>query len=344
MQVPRSKIGRTSRNQGARRHLRRTLTVALFSGMAALATAAPASAGTYPDRPVTLVVPFPAGAATDILARMMAQKLSIRWHQPVIVENRAGATGSIAAGYVARAPADGYTLLVATSSSHTMGPYMIKTKTWDPVASFAPITILTWAPNVLEVNPSIPAKTVPELIKLLKEHPGKYTFASSGLGSSIQLAGELFKKMAHVQMMHVPYKGAAPALADLLGGQVDMMFDTVAQSLPSIKAGKVRALAVTTKQRSSALPNIPTMAEAGLPGYDMSAWIGLLAPAGTPAKVITRIGDDARELLSEPEVKQRLSELGMEAAPTQAAEFGAIIKKELVQYGELMRGAGIEPQ
>src|SRR5690606_30225481 len=184
------------------------------------------------------------------------------------------ATGSIGAGYVARSAPDGYTLLVATSSSHVMGPNMVKERAWDPVKDFAPITLLTWAPNVLEVNPSVPAKTVPELIELLKKNPGKYTFASSGTGSSIHLAGEMFKKQAGVEMVHVPYKGASPAVMDLLGGQVDIMFDTVALSLPHIKAGKLRPLAVTTPNRSTALPEIPTMQEAGLPEYEMSAWIG----------------------------------------------------------------------
>lgn len=323
---------------------KRSLLTGLFIGMGLLLAESSALAQGFPNHLVTLVVPFPAGAATDIVARTMAQKLSLKWGQPVVVENRAGATGSIAAAYVARAPADGYTLLVATTSSHTMGPYLQKKKTWDPVKSFAPITVLTWAPNVLEVNPAVPATTVPELIQLMKKNPGKYTFASSGPGSSIQLAGELFKKMTDVDMVHVPYKGAAPALADLLGGQVDIMFDTVAGSHQSIKSGKLRALAVTTKQRSSALPNIPTMQEAGVPNYELSAWIGLLAPANTPADLVDRIGRDTREVLAVPEVKQRFSELGMDAGPMPSAEFGALIKKELIQYGNLMRDVGIQPE
>ncbi len=301
-----------------------------------------AGAQSFPTRPVTLVVPFPPGAATDMVARSLADQLAAKWKQSVVVENRAGATGSIGASYVARSAPDGYTLLVATSSSHVMGPNMVKQRQWDPVKDFAPITLLTWAPNVLEVHPSIPAKTVPELIALLKKEPGKYTFASSGTGSSIHLAGEMFKKQAGVEMVHVPYKGASPAVMDLLGGQVDIMFDTVALSLPHIKAGKLRPLAVTTLERSSALPDIPTMRQAGLPDYDMSAWIGLLAPAGTPPEVLDKIGRDAREIISAPDMKKRFSAAGMESAPSSSEDFGARIRKELDGYGQLIRDAGIQ--
>lgn len=301
-----------------------------------------AGAQGFPTRPVTMVVPFPPGAATDMVARTVAEQLSAKWKQPVVVENRAGATGSVGAGYVARSAPDGYTLLMATSSSHVMGPNMVKERAWDPVKDFAPITLLTWAPNVLEVNPSVPAKTVPELIALLKKEPGKYTFASSGTGSSIHLAGEMFKKQAGVEMVHVPYKGASPAVMDLLGGQVDIMFDTVALSLPHIKAGKLRPLAVTTLERSSALPEIPTMRQAGLPEYDMSAWIGLLAPAGTPDDVLEKIGRDAREIVSAPDMKERYTAAGMESAPSSSQDFGARISKELDGYGKLIREAGIQ--
>ncbi len=307
-----------------------------------LALTSAAGAQDFPTRPVTLVVPFPPGAATDMVARSLADRLAAKWKQSVVVENRAGATGSIGAGYVARSAPDGYTLLVATSSSHVMGPNMVKQRQWDPIKDFAPITLLTWAPNVLEVNPSIPAKTVPELIALLKKEPGKYTFASSGTGSSIHLAGEMFKKQAGVEMVHVPYKGASPAVMDLLGGQVDIMFDTVALSLPHIKAGKLRPLAVTTLDRSSALPDIPTMRQAGLPDYDMSAWIGLLAPAGTPADVLEKIGRDAREVVSAPDMKERYSAAGMESAPSSSEDFGSRIRKELDGYGQLIREAGIQ--
>jgi len=316
---------------------RAVLAAAMLAGSAALAQPA------FPEKPVTLVVPFPPGAATDIIARTVADRLSAKWKQTVLVENRAGATGSIGSNYVARSTPDGYTLLVATTSSHTMGPNLFKKKQWDPVKDFAPVTLLAWAPNVLEVNPSVPARTVPELIELLKKNPGKYTFASSGTGSSIHLAGEMFKSLAGVDIVHVPYKGAAPAVADLLGGQVDIMFDTVALSLPHIKAGKLRPLAVTTRQRSSSLPDVPTMQEAGLPGYEMAAWIGLLAPAGTPPQVVDKINRDTREVLAMPEVKERLFSVGTDVATTSGAEFGQLIQQELPKYGQIMRDAGIQP-
>jgi len=315
---------------------------ALLLGLALALPATAARAG-FPEKPVTLVVPFPPGAATDIIARTVAERLGAKWKTSVVVENRAGATGSIGSNYVARSAPDGYTLLVATTSSHTMGPNLFRKRLWDPVKDFAPVTLLAWAPNVLEVNPSVPAKTVPELIALLKQNPGKYTFASSGTGSSIHLAGEMFKTLAGVDIVHVPYKGAAPAVADLLGGQVDMMFDTVALSLPHIQAGKLRPLAVTTRQRSSSLPDVPTMEEAGLPGYEMAAWIGLLAPAGTPADVVAQINRDTREALALPEVKQRLFSVGTDVAPMEAAEFGRLIEQELPKYGKIMRDAGIRP-
>ena len=316
--------------------------------LAALIAAAPlashaADAAAFPQKPVTMVVPFPPGAATDIIARTVAQKLGEKWGQSVVVENRAGATGAIGSAYVARSAPDGHTLLVATTSSHTMGPNLSSKLPWDPVKSFEPVTLLAWAPNVLEVNPSVPAKSVKELIDLLKANPGKYTFASSGTGSSIHLAGELFKQQAGVDMVHVPYKGAAPAVADLLGGQVDIMFDTVALSLPHLKAGKLRPLAVTTTRRSSSLPDVPTMREAGLPDYEMAAWIGLLAPADTPPAIVRQIQSDVSGVLQMPDVLQKLQAQGTDVSGMPSAEFGALIKDELGRYGTIMKQAGIRP-
>lgn len=316
----------------------------LAAGLCLSAASLAAAAQAFPAKPVTLVVPFPPGAATDSIARTLAQELAAKWDQPVVVENRAGATGSIGSNAVARSAPDGHTMLVATSSSHTMGPNLFKSLPWDPVKDFAPISLLAWAPNVLEVNPDkVSAKSVPELIELLKANPGKYTFASSGTGSSIHLAGEMFKSLAGVDMVHVPYRGAAPAVADLLGGQVDIMFDTVALSLPHIKAGKLRPLAVTTAHRSSALPDVPTMQEAGVPNYEMAAWIGLLAPAGVPADVLDKISKDVRAALNAPAVKERILAAGADVAATSPEEFGALIKEELPKYGALMRQAGIQP-
>lgn len=320
-----------------------TISRRLSIGLCTLFVSSACLAQQFPDKPVSLIVPFPPGAATDTIARTLADKLTEKWGQPVVVENRAGATGSIGSNYVARSKPDGYTMLVGTTSSHTMGPNLFKSKTWDPIKDFTPITLLAWAPNVLEVHPSLPAKTVPELIALLKKDPGKYTYASSGTGSSIHLAGELFQSLAGVEMTHIPYKGASPAVMDLLGGQVDIMFDTVALSLPHIKAGKLRALAVTTTQRSSSLPDIPTMQQAGLKDYEMAAWIGLLAPAGTPADVIAKIETDVQAILQTADVKKRLFDLGTDVSGMSSAEFSALVEKELPRYGEIMQKAGIEP-
>jgi tripartite-type tricarboxylate transporter receptor subunit TctC len=321
----------------------KSLFLRLAIGACTMAMGSAALAQAFPAKPVTLVVPFPPGAATDFIARSVAQKLSQKWQQTVLVENRAGATGSIGSNYVAKSAPDGYTLLVATTSSHTMGPNLFKKMTWDPVKDFTPITLLAWAPNVLEVNPNVPAKSVEELIALLKKSPGKYTFASSGTGSSIHLAGELFKSIAQVNIVHVPYKGAAPAVADLLGGQVDIMFDTVALSLPHIKAGKLRPLAVTTPKRSASLPDTPTMKEAGLPGYEMAAWIGLMAPANTPNAVVEKIGADVRQILQTPEIKERLYAQGADVAATSGKAFATLISDELPKYGRIMKAAGIQP-
>jgi tripartite-type tricarboxylate transporter receptor subunit TctC len=323
----------------AARHL--ALGLCMLAGVAATTSAARAQ--DYPDKSIKMVVPFPAGAATDAIARLVAQKLAARWNVPVIVENRAGATGSIGSNYVAKSAPDGYTLLVATSSSHTMAPYLSEHNTWDPIKDFEPVGLLAWAPNVLVVNPKLKVHTVKELIALLKKSPGKYTFASSGTGSSIQLAGELFKTQAGVKMVHVPYKGAAPAITDLVGGQVDMMFDTVAQSLPFIQSGKLTALAVTPLKRSSSLPQVPTMHEAGVKDYEMAAWIGLLAPAGTPQAVVDKLSGALREVLDMPDVREQMAQRGLDQPTETRQQFGELIARELPKYADIMRQAGLKP-
>lgn len=295
----------------------------------------------YPSQRITLVVPFPPGAATDILARTVAKKMSESWSQPVVVENKAGATGGIGAQFVAKSAPDGYTLLVATSSSHTMGPQMMKKPMFDSVKDFKPVSLIAWSPNVLVVNPKVPADSVRKMIELAKASPGNLNYASSGSGSSIHLAGAIFEKMADVQMKHVPYRGAGPALADLLGGQVDLMFDTVAQSLPHIKAAKLKALGVTTTRRSAALPDVPTIAEAGLPGYEMSAWIGLIAPAGTPEAIVQKLQAEIARIVKAPDVVEALRPQGLELAGTSSEEFSALIRKEMPAYARLFRDAGI---
>src|SRR5438034_5972010 len=259
-------------------HFARALAAAL------LVVAAPVALGqvAYPTKPVRLVVPFPAGGTTDLLARAAAQKLSEAWGQQVIVDNRPGAAGNIGAELVAKAAPDGYTLLMGTVGTHAINASLYAKMPYDHVKDFAPVILVAGVPNVLVVNPSLPVHSVQELIAYAKANPGKLNFASSGSGTSIHLSGELFKVMTGVQMTHVPYKGSAPALQDLLGGQVQLMFDNLPPSLPQIKAGRLRALAVTSATRAPALPDVPTVAEAGLPGFEASSWFGVLAPAGTP--------------------------------------------------------------
>src|SRR5438552_13835540 len=244
-----------------------------------------ASAQTYPTRPIRLVVPFPAGGTTDILAREVGQRLSMTLGQPVVIDNRPGAAGNIGADLVAKSAPDGYTLLMGTVGTHAINASLYAKMPYDHVKDFAPIILVAGVPNVLVVNPSLPVNSVQELIAYAKANPGKLNFASSGPGTSIHLSGELFKVMAGVQMTHVPYKGSAPALQDLLGGQVQLMFDNLPPSLPHIKAGKLRALAVTSVARSPALPDVPTIAESGLPGFEASSWFGILVPAGTPSAI-----------------------------------------------------------
>ena len=318
------------------RHSKRILAAAVLACAAAASAQAP-----YPSQRITFVVPFPPGAATDIMARTVAKKLSENWGQAVIVENKAGATGGIGSQFVARSAPDGYTLLIATSSSHTMGPQMMKNPLFDPTKDFKPVSMIAWAPNVLVVHPKVAANTVAELVQLAKSQPGKLNYASSGNGSSIHVAGAMFEKQAGVQMKHVPYRGAGPALADLLGGQVDLMFDTVAQSLPHIKAGKLKALGVTTTRRSTSLPDVPTIAEAGLPGYDMSAWLGMVAPAGTPDAVVQKLQAEIARIVKSPDVVEALRPQGLELVGTSSREFDALIRKELDVYAKTFKEAGI---
>src|ERR1700681_275677 len=275
--------------------IRRSLRAVLLAFMAWSASGALAQA--YPTRSIRLVVPFPPAGTTDILAREVAQRLSVSLGQSVIIDNRPGAAGNIGSDLVAKSAPDGYTLLMGTVGTHAINPSLYARMPYDHVKDFVPIVLVAGVPNVLEVTPSLPVNSVADLIKLAKEKPGQLNFASSGSGTSIHLSGELFKTMAGVDMVHVPYKGSAPALIDLMGGQVQLMFDNLPSSLAQIKAGKLRAIAVTSAQRAPALPNVPTIAESGLPGFEASSWFGLLAPAGTPAAVVARINADVNQWL-----------------------------------------------
>jgi tripartite-type tricarboxylate transporter receptor subunit TctC len=303
-------------------------------------TATGAAAQTYPTKPIRLVVPFPAGGTTDILAREVGQRLSTSLGQPVVIDNRPGAAGNIGSELVAKSAPDGYTLLMATVGTHAINPSLYAKLPYDHVADFAPVILVASVPNVLEVTPSLPVNSVADLIKLAKEKPGQINFASSGSGTSIHLSGELFKTMAGVDMTHVPYKGSAPALADLIGGQVQVMFDNLPSSLPQIKAGKLRAIAVTSAQRAPALPNVPTIAESGLPGFEASSWFGVVAPAGTPPAIVARLNADLNLWLQTPDAREKLLAQGAAAAGGSPEQFATHIRAETEKWAKVVKASG----
>jgi len=309
--------------------------------IAAVALSAGAqTSSSYPTKPIRLVVPFPPGGATDIMARAVAQKLTDAWGQSVIVDNRPGAGGNIGSELVAKAAPDGYTLEMGTVGTHAINPSLYAKMPYDHVKDFVPVILVAGVPNVLVVNPSVPAKSVQELIAYAKANPGRLNFASSGSGTSIHLSGELFKLMAGVQMTHVPYKGSAPALQDLLGGQVQLMFDNLPPSLPQIKAGKLRALAVTTAARAPALPDVPTIAESGLPGFEASSWFGVLAPAGTPPAIVTRLNTEIAAWLATPEAREKMVAVGAVIAGGTPEDFARHIATETAKWAKVVQESG----
>jgi tripartite-type tricarboxylate transporter receptor subunit TctC len=310
--------------------------LALLAG----AVAPPARAQTdYPSGPVTLVVPFPAGGSTDLVARLVAAAMSKNLGQQVVVENRGGAGGNIGAAAVARAEPDGYTILMGTVATHALNPALYKKMPYDAVADFAPISLLALIPNVLVVNPDFPARSVPELVELLKAHPGEYSYASSGNGTPLHLSGELFKSMAGVDMVHVPYKGAGPALVDVIAGHVPIMFDNLPPSLEQIRAGKLRGLAVTTKERAPAIPELPTIAET-LPGYETYSWNALFAPAGTPEPIIQRLNEAARAAVKDPEIAAKLKDLSATPVGSTPEELAAHVEAELAKWAPVVEASG----
>jgi tripartite-type tricarboxylate transporter receptor subunit TctC len=294
----------------------------------------------YPRGPVSLVVPFPAGGPTDAMARQLAQRLSDRLGQQVVVDNKGGAGGSIAAEAVAKAKSDGQTLFFGTTGTLAINPSLYPKLRYDPVKDFAPVSLMATTMNVLVVNPELPARNVGELIKLAKTKPNTMTFGSAGNGSSNHLSGELFSSSAGIEITHVPYKGSAPALTDLLGGRLTMMFDTIAQQTGNVAAGKVRALAVTGSKRSPLLPDVPTVQEAGLKDFDVTIWFGVLAPAGTPAPVVERLNREIVAVMSTDEMKKRMQTDGAEARSTSPEEFAALIKRDMAKWGPLVKASG----
>jgi tripartite-type tricarboxylate transporter receptor subunit TctC len=313
---------------------------ALLTAIALLAsTASPAQK--YPDRPVRVLVPFPAAGGTDILARMFLQKVSERLGANFVIDNRAGAGGTIGTEIVSKAPPDGYTILIC-SSSHTINPSVYKKLGYDPIRDFAPITMLASGPGMLVVHPSVPANNVKELIALAKAKPGQLIYASAGNGTPPHLAAELFKSMAGVDLVHVPYKGNVPAFIDLISGAVQVSFPTITSGLPQVRAGKLRGLGVTSKERSSVVPDIPTIAEAGLPGYESSTWYGMLAPAGTPATIVRTLHDQMVQVLKLEDIREKLLAQGLEPVGSSPAEFASIIAAELVKWRKVVSAAGMK--
>ena len=296
-----------------------------------------AMAQAYPNKPVRMIVGFPPGGGTDVVARVISQKLSEWWGQAVTVENRAGATGTIGADAVAKSPPDGYTLIMGHVNSHAIAPNLFAKLPYDPIKDFAAVAYVGYVPNVLAVHPSINAKSVKELVALLKAKPGQLNYASSGNGSTQHLAGELFKQLTGTNIVHVPYKGSGDAIKDLLAGVVAMNFDTMPPVLPHIQAGKLRGLAISTPKRVAQLPDVPTFVEEGINGFDVTNWYGIMAPAGTPRDIVQKVNADANKAMQVPEVRARLESVGTQMREESAAEFEAYMKAEVAKYAKLIK-------
>ena len=308
---------------------------------AVLIFASAAYAADYPVKPIHLIVPFPPGGGNDTVARAIAQQAGPDLGQPLVIDNRPGAGGSVGAELAAKAPPDGYTLFLAGVGSHAVNPNLHRNLPYDAIRDFTPITLIASAPSVLVVNPSLPAKNIAEFTVYARANPGKLNYASNGNGSAAQLAAAMYEWMAGVKMVHVPYKGIAPAMTDLLSGEVQLMFGTIVALVPHVQAGKLRALAVTSKKRSSLLTEVPTLAESGLPEYEAGSWYGILAPAGTPRDIVTRLNGTVVKALRQPEVAQRLLQEGAEPIGSTPEEFGAHIRNEIARVARVVREAGI---
>ena len=317
---------------------------ALLVAGALLAGSLPASAQPYPNRPLRIVVPFPPGGGTDIGTRIVAQKLQEAWGQAVIVENKPGAAGIVGTELTAKSAPDGYTFMMGNIGTHAINVSLYKKLAYDPVKDFAPVSMVADLPLLLLVHPSVPANSVKELIALAKSQPGKLNFSSSGAGGSMHVAAELFKSMTGVDMVHIPYKGGAPAVADLLSGQVALSFSTVLETIQHVKAGKVRALAVTNDHRSIALPDLPTIAEAGLPGYQSISWLALFAPAGTPKEIVNKVSAESVRILKLPDVKERLLAQGAEPIGSTPEQLAATLAADIAKYAKVIRESGYKPE
>ncbi len=314
-----------------------------FALAATLMLAAPAFAQTFPTKPMTIVVPASPGGAIDLAARLIGQKFTEAWGQPVVIENKTGATGVIGTDFVAKSAPDGH-VLALVASSHAINPSMFRKLPFDTVKSFEPVVQTHTVPLVLVVAPGSPFKTMQDVIAFGRKNPGQLSFASSGNGGAPHFSGELFKSMAGLDMQHIPYKGSTLAHPDLMSGRVSIMFDTLAATSAHIKGGKLRALAVTTPKRLPALPDVPTVAEAGLPGYETSTWGGLLAPAGTPKATVQKLAAETTRILALPDVRERMLAAGVEPVGGTPEQYAAFIGSEMVKWGKVAKAAGIEPE
>jgi tripartite-type tricarboxylate transporter receptor subunit TctC len=309
------------------------------AGFCAAGQAQAQAASTYPNKPIHIVVTFTSGGAPDILARLIGEKLNAAWGQPVIVDNKPGAGGNIGADYVAKAAPDGYNLVLGTVGTHSINGALYQNMPYDMVKDFTPVTLLASTPNMLVVNNDVPAKNLSEFIALGKKE-GKMTFASSGSGTSIHVSGELFKTMTGIDMQHIPYKGRASAIPDLLGGRVTMMFDNMPSSLPLVREGKLRAIGVTSAKRSAAAPDIPTLAEAGLPGFEAVSWFAMFAPANTPAPVVNKLQAEISKILKSPDISKKLLDLGLDPSGSTPAELAAYQKSEIAKWSKVVKDSG----
>jgi tripartite-type tricarboxylate transporter receptor subunit TctC len=307
-----------------------------------LAVATLAFAQAYPTKPVKMIIPYPPGGGNDTLGRLFAAKLSDRLGQPVVVENRPGAGTMIGTEAAARSPADGYTILLSSIATHALSPNLYAKVPYDPVKDFAPVTLLGIAPTVLVVRNDLPAKDLAEFVAAARTKPGGFTYASGGNGTPPHINGEVFKAVAGVDLLHVPFKGGGPALVDLIAGRVDVMLDTAASAMPHVRSGKLRALAISGPKRSAEYPDLPTFAEAGLPQYDTNAWYSVHAPAGTPPEVVRRLNAELVASLKEPDVQARFKQLSTDPVGNTPEEFAAFVRAELDKYARVIKGAGIK--
>ncbi|MDQ3189140.1 MAG: tripartite tricarboxylate transporter substrate binding protein [Pseudomonadota bacterium] len=324
---------------------RRTLLAALATTITStLPGAVVAQAASYPNKPIRIIVPFAVGGIADTFGRTIGIKLTEAWGQPVVIDNRTGAGGNIGADLVAKAPPDGYTLVMGNNGTHAVNVSLFKTIPFDPIKDFVPVTHVLEAEGLLVVNPSIKANSVREVLEMARAQPGKLSYASGGLGTTSHLAGELFKSTGKVDIVHVPYKGNSPAIADLLSGQTQMSFATMPTVLPHVKAGKLRALASIGLARTVALPDVPTVAESGLPGFEVSNWIGLFAPAGTPSEIVAKLNAEVQKIMQSPDVQKRLETEGARFIPTTPGQFASFQRDELAKWAKIIKDANIKAE